>query len=330
MSKITIASWWTPDLTSTTREIHSGCQACDLRLRVSRGARVLTKEAGSPLSREVRTASGTVTSRASRAGAGRSSRCRRPVVFVQRSSALHPSFLRWAMVESPAPDAHPSPLPGGPPLRLPDRAQDDRPPSLRRTVIESTACLVLAALCFVGVPAFGLTTIEGWHLEHTAFRGLVTQVGPCEDNGDLDIECPARFTSLDGHVVDRPVTLNTWHSHPPEPIPARLAAPGYTHVWADDATPAPLDARRADRVGHLLRHDSALRGAGRPGDQHVPTRTPITRWFVGAVTTPLMPRVAPDPASRPHNHLRQHLPAPRSPARAPWLSPPTKFPWLHS
>jgi len=154
------------------------------------------------------------------------------------------------MVESPAPDPRPSPLPGGPPSRLPDRAQDDRPPSLRRTIIESTACLVLAALCFVGVPAFGLTTIEGWHLEHPAIRGLVTQIGPCEDNGDLDIECPARFTSLDGHVVDRLVTLNTWRSDPPEPIPARLAAAGYTHTWVDDATQHP--STRGGLIGLVI------------------------------------------------------------------------------
>jgi hypothetical protein len=143
------------------------------------------------------------------------------------------------MVESSAPDARPSPLPDGPPSGLPDEAQNDGPPSLRGTIIGATVCLFFAALCFVGVLGFGHTAIEGWHLEHTAIRGLVTHVGACEDNGDLDIECPARFTSLDGRMVDRPITLNTWRSDPAEPVPARLAGPGYTHVWADDATQQP-------------------------------------------------------------------------------------------
>jgi len=77
---------------------------------------------------------------------------------------------------------------------------------------------------------FGHATIEGWHLEHTALHehtplhGLVTRVGQCERTDD-DVECPGRFTSSDGRVADRPVTLNRWRSDPPEPVPAKLAGP---------------------------------------------------------------------------------------------------------
>lgn len=143
------------------------------------------------------------------------------------------------MVEPTSPDARPSPLPNGPPARVPDESHDDGLPSLRGTIITATVCLFFAALSAVGVLGFARIAVEGWHLEHTAIRGLATHVGACEDDGDLDVECPARFTSVDGRIVDRPVTLDTWRSDPAEPVPARLAGPRYDHVWADDAAQHP-------------------------------------------------------------------------------------------
>ena len=131
----------------------------------------------------------------------------------------------------------------------PDEAQDDGPPSLRRVIIESIVLLVFAGACFVGVLGFGHAAIEGWHLEHTAIRGQVTHLGSCERNED-DVECPGRFTSSDGRIVDRPVTLNTWRPDPKDPVPARLADPGYTHVWADDATQHP--STRGGAIGVVI------------------------------------------------------------------------------
>jgi hypothetical protein len=105
-------------------------------------------------------------------------------------------------------------------------------------IIETIVLLAFAGACFVGVPLSGQAAIEGWHLEHTAIRGVVTHLGPCERNED-DVECPGRFTSSDGRLVDRAVTLNTWRPDPAEPVHARLAGLGYSHVWADDATQQP-------------------------------------------------------------------------------------------